>query len=87
MKLLSAHKTGLAVGLVIASWHLLWSLLVVTGIAQGVLDFIFWIHFITPVYKVESFEAVRALLLVIITLMVGYAAGAAFASFWNRLHR
>ncbi len=87
MKVLNVHKTGLAVGLVIAGWHFLWSLLVIAGVAQSVLNFVFWIHFITPVYTVEPFEPVRALLLVVVTLMLGSAAGNVFANIWNRLHR
>lgn len=87
MNALNINKTGLAVGLVIAGWHFLWSLLVIAGLAQNVLDFLFWIHFITPVYTVEAFEPVRALFLVTVTLILGYAAGAACAGLWNRLHR
>lgn len=87
MNALHVHKTGLAVGLVIAGWHFLWSLLVISGAAQSVLNFVFWIHFIAPVYTVDSFEPVRALLLVVITLILGYVAGGVFATIWNRLHR
>jgi hypothetical protein len=87
MKEISAHKAGLAVGLVIAGWHLLWSALVFTGVAQSVLNFVFWIHFISPAYTVEAFDSVRALLLVAVTLVLGYAVGSVCAALWNRLHR
>ncbi|MGE4063226.1 MAG: hypothetical protein AB7E79_07635 [Rhodospirillaceae bacterium] len=85
--MLNAKKTGFAVGFVLGGWHLAWSILVAAGIAQPILNFLFWIHFITPVYTVERFQADRALILVAVALTLGYVSGAIFAGLWNRLHR
>jgi hypothetical protein len=52
-----------------------------------VLDFVFWMHFIKPVYVVEAFEPGRAGILIAVTGLVGYVIGGAFTLLWNRLNR
>jgi hypothetical protein len=42
------NKVGLAIGALVGGWHLVWSLLVLIGWAQPILDFIFWAHMIKP---------------------------------------
>lgn len=81
------NKAGLQLGALFGGWHLLWSLLVALGVAQQLIDFIFWIHFIKPVYVIESFVFGRAAILVLVTAAIGYVTGIAFAMLWNRVHR
>ena len=47
------------------------------------MDFIFWLHFIRPVYMVERFEPIRVIGLVLLTGTVGDTIGSAFALLWN----
>ena len=82
---IGVHSTGLALGCLLGGMHLLWALLVASGFAQPVMDFIFWLHFIRPVYVIEGFNVARAAGLVALT--DGYATGAAFALLLNRLYR
>jgi hypothetical protein len=82
-----ANHTGLVTAALFAVWHLVWSAFVATGVAQPVIDFVFWMHFIKPVYVVEPFSAGRAVTLVVVTAIVGYILGSAFALLWNRVRR
>jgi hypothetical protein len=80
-------KVGLVIGALIATWHVLWSLLVGLGWAQPLIDFIFWAHMIQPVYVIKAFDPKAAVILVAITFVSGYAFGFVGALFWNKLHR
>jgi len=81
------HKVGLVIGALIGGWHFVWSVLVLLGSAQPILDFIFWAHMIKPVYFVKPFDPVAAVTLIVITAVIGYVFGFLGAVIWNRLHR
>ena len=87
MTTMSPNRAGLVLGAVFGGCHLLWALLVAVGWAQPVMDFLFWIHMIKPVYVIEPFNLGLALLLIVVTAAIGYAMGWSFAVVWNRLHR
>jgi hypothetical protein len=87
MQAVNAHKAGLVLGVLLGGWHLLWALLVAIGWAQPVIDFIFWIHFIKPIYVIGPFSAGVALLLVGVTAVLGYAFGHILGALWNRVHQ
>jgi hypothetical protein len=87
MNIIKPHNTGLVLAALMAGWHLLWSLLVAVGWAQPLIDFIFWLHFIKPIYVIEGFNAGIALLLVAVTAVIGYASGWGFGVLWNKLHK
>jgi len=88
---MSAHinvgKAGLVVGTVYCGWHLCWSVLVAVRLAQPIIDFVFWMHFIKPIYVIEPFEIVRAAILVAVTSSIGFVIGSVFALIWNALHK
>jgi len=79
-------RTALILAILLGSWHLVWALLVAAGWAQPLIDFIFWIHFVKPVYVIQKFNIGIALLLVGITAAIGYVIGWIFAILWNKLH-
>ena len=70
-------------------WRPSWaaSILVALGWAQPVIDFVFWIHFIRPIYVIEPFEVTRAGMLVVMTAGMGFLMGSIFALVWNALHK
>jgi len=87
VKELNANKVALTFGLFIGGWHLVWSLLIVIGWAQPLLDFIFWVHMIVNPYQVTGFVLTRSLILIIVTFVIGYIGGFVFAKVWNAAHK
>jgi len=84
---ISVGKSGLVLGALLGGWHLCWSALVALKLAQPLIDFVFWIHFIKPIYVIEPFEITRAVILIIVTAGVGFVFGSAFALIWNAVHK
>lgn len=83
---ISPKNAGFALGALIGLWHALWSALVAFNLAQPLIDFIFRMHFIAPIYAIEVFDFVTALELVVITSIIGFIVGYIFALIWNKLH-
>lgn len=80
---LNPLKVGVVLATVTGGFHLGWSILVALGWAQAVADFVFWAHFIKPVYVIEPFELTRAAILLLLTAAVGFVLGLVFGSVWN----
>ena len=80
-------KVAIVFGLFLGLWHACWAALVAIGVAQKLLDFVFWMHFIAPPYHVEPFALARAGILVAVTFGVGLIGGFIGALIWNALHR
>lgn len=78
-------KAGLMLGLVLACMHAVWSALVAVGWGQDVMDFLFWLHMISPPWKVQPFEPTIALFLVLATATIGFVTGALASFFWGLL--
>ncbi|WP_109015919.1 hypothetical protein [Novimethylophilus kurashikiensis] len=81
------HKAGLVLAALLGGMHALWTLLVAFGWAQLVMDFIFRLHFIKPVFEILPFQLATALMLVALTCLIGYVLGVCFAWLWNQLRR
>ena len=84
---LGVARTGIAFGCLLGAMHLGWVILVAVGLAQPIADFVYWLHFIRPVWVIEPFEPFRALGLVVLTAAIGYLIGSTLALIWNRLDR
>lgn len=78
------HKVGLVFGSFLGFFHIVWSLLVALGWAQGLLNFIFGLHMIKPVFEVSDFNFTTAAMLVVVTAIIGYIFGSVAAFLWNK---
>ena len=89
MARLNKNKTGLALGTFIALMHAVWSLFVavIPAQLQNFLDWIFVLHHIKPMYVLLPFNIANAILLVVLTFVVGYVFGYGFAAVWNRANK
>ena len=87
MRTVNALNLGVAVGALVGFLHLAWALLVMAQFAQPVIDFVFWIHFVRPAFRVEPFDPGRAAILVVVTGFVGFVGGYALGLALNWLHR
>jgi hypothetical protein len=86
MRPLHPIKVATTVALLMACIHFGWALLVAFGVAQSLLNFIFWLHFITPVYTIQPFSWIVALGLVLFTSTASFFAALLFVYLWNRIH-
>jgi len=84
---LNPWRTGFALGLFLGLWHLAWSMLVATGWAQSLLNFVLRIHFLQIAVSMAPFDLSLAVTLIAVTSLVGFLIGVIFAAIWNRLHR
>lgn len=84
---LKVQKTALVLGVFFGLVHVMWSVLVLLGFAQPLMDFIFWAHMIVNPYHVTGFTLTQSIVLIIVTFGVGYLVGWFFAVLWNKLHK
>ncbi len=87
MEVVSANKTGLVFAVALGGWHTLWAVVVAFGWAQAVINFVFWMHFIKPIYMIGDFKLSTAVILVAVTAVFGYVMGYILAALWNWVHR
>jgi len=85
MKRISPIKAALSVGIVIGLYHWMWVVLVATGTAQTVLNFILRLHFIELDIQMAPYDAMTGMMLVGITFAIGAVFGLLFALVWNWL--
>jgi hypothetical protein len=87
METLNPNKAGLVLAVLGGGWHLLWALLVAVGAAQVCLNFVFWMHFLTPIYVVKPFQLEVAAILIAVSAAFSYLTGYVLATLWNWIHR
>jgi hypothetical protein len=87
MKTINPGKTGLALAAFFGLWHFAWSICVAAGVAQSLINFVFWLHFLNSPFTVATFHLSTAVLLILVTSMFGFFIGFVFALLWNWLHR
>jgi hypothetical protein len=84
MQKINKNETGLTFGFLISSIHVIWSVLVAFGVAQGFMDFILKLHMINLPLTIMPFNFGYALGLIVVTFVIGYIFGWLMAYFWNK---
>jgi len=84
--MISKNKLGIVFGSLLGLWHVMWVVLVMTGLAQWLMDWVFRLHFIQPPYTVAAFRLTYAIGLIVITSSLGYVMGWAGGALWNWVH-
>lgn len=79
------NRLGMVLAVMMVAWHGLWAVLVATGAAQAVADFVLRLHFMQPDVTVQPFTAGGATALLAVAAAAGYVAGVVGASLWNCL--
>ena len=83
---MNQNKTGLILGLFAAFIHLVWSVFVLLGWAQPLLNFIYSMHSLSNPFVVAPFSLGRSLGLIVIAFIMGYIIGSIFSFIWNKIH-
>ena len=84
---MSLFRTSMIGGLCLASLHFCWLILVLTGLAQPLLDFIFKLHMLNSPFKVQPFDGLLALGLLGITFLIGCFYGFVFYMIKRLIHK
>lgn len=82
----SEHAVGLTAGALVGSMHVGWAVMVALGYAQGLLDWVYRLHFLDDPFTVMEFQMQNAVMLVVVTTLVGYVAGYAGTWVWNKVN-
>lgn len=81
------QKIALFSGLILGGFHLVWAILVATGFAQAIYDFVLWAHMIHLQIVIGPFDLYAASVLVIFTFIMGYVIGWIGAYIWEKFHK
>ena len=80
-------KVAMTFGLLVGSMHLVWAVIVASGLAQSLLDFIYGLHFLNNPFTVNPFDLTNAIILVLFTTVVGYIVGWVGTWLWNKVYK
>ena len=84
---MNPKKVALVGAVMLGGWHILWSLLVLVGWAQPLVDFSMWAHMVHTAVIIGPFEVGAAVTVIVVASLVGYAVGYIVATVWNKVHR
>lgn len=80
---LNSHKVGLTLATFMAAGHILWSLLLATGMAAPIVDWMLSLHSVNLSYSLNAFNLTNAVVLVVVAAFKGYVIGYLFGYVWN----
>ena len=80
-------QVGIYTGLLLASLHAIWALLVLVGIAGPLMSFVLGLHFLNNPYTVKPFSFANALMLVVFVFVVWFVLGYVATVCWNKMQK
>jgi hypothetical protein len=80
------NKVGLVFAILFGGLHLVWSILVATGLGQSLYDFILWAHMIHLAITIGPFDLAASITLIVVTAIFGYVVGYIGSLVWNRMY-
>ena len=83
----SPLKTALIGGLTLSALHACWVMLVASGWAQPILDFVFKLHMLNSPFIVQPFSLLLSLELIALTFAVGAFYGIVFSLIKKLIHQ
>jgi hypothetical protein len=83
MQQINKNSAGLAVGVFFSLAHLGWTILVALKLAKPLMDWILHLHMMELSYTIQPFALGTAVLLVIVTFVVGFVLGWVITALWN----
>ena len=85
MKIIDKNQAGMTLGIYFGAMHLLWSVSVALGLAEGIANFTMQMHFVDRQYQINSFNLLTAVIGLGLACISGYVMGWAFGWLWNRV--
>ena len=79
------HRLGRTLSLFAGLVHIVWALLIWLGWATPLLGFVYDMHSLKIAFTVGAMSASKGLGLVILTMLVGYAAGFIIGTIWEKV--
>ncbi len=80
---INKNRLGLWTGGLLSGFHLVWLVLVFTGVAKMLFDWILSMHMLSFSYSILEFNYLNGLILLVMTFVVGYAGGFALGAILN----
>ena len=82
----NTHKAGLVGAVMLGGFHVLWSVLILLGWAQPLVNFSMWAHMVESGPVFAPFDAGAALTVIVVASCIGYAVGFILSTVWNKVH-
>ena len=80
-------KAGITVAIILGGLHFVWSILVLLGWAQPLVEFSMWAHMVQMPVTIGPFDLVAAVTVICIASCIGFAVGVVFSKVWNKVHK
>ncbi len=80
---INPKRAAITLGTLAAVLHILWAIVVASGLGQQLVTWKLGIHFLNNPYTVATFNALTAIVLIVAAFAGGAALGWMLAAVWN----